>query len=128
MTLFLLIICIKNNLNTCQTSVIVGFSLLNQILLDTVDYQNNEKWSLLIWLVYGLNFINASFITRGQNVEVVYFSIFGFVTQHGLVNQAVDIMHPMIMSLISVTLLFGPTIFELLQLKENFEIQARKTK
>ena len=83
---------------------------------------------MLIWLVYGLNFINASFITRGQNVEVVYFSIFGFVTQHGLVNQAVDIMHPMIVSLILVTLLFGPTIFELLQLKENFEIQARKTK
>jgi hypothetical protein len=78
--------------------------------------------------VYGLNFINASFITKGQNVEVVYFSIFGFLIHHGLVNQAVDIMHPMLISLILVTLLFGPTIFELLQLKENFDIQARKTK
>ena len=65
MTYFLLIISIKNNLNTCQTSLMVGFSLLNQILLDSVDYLNDDKWSLLVWLVYGLNFINASFITQG---------------------------------------------------------------
>jgi hypothetical protein len=117
MNCFIVIICIKNQLTTCQTSIILAFSVLNQIFLYYFNHKSDQNYSLLLWLIYALNFINASFITMGQNIEIVYFSIFAFVVQYGLVNQSIDIMHPLIMSIILVTLIFGPTIYELLSLK-----------
>lgn len=111
MNFFIIIICIKNHMSAFQSLFLLGLSLLNQTLLELSYLRDIESYSLLLWLVYPSGFIMISLITLRQNIEVVYFSIFAFVVTYGLNNQKVDIMNPLFLSIILMTLLFSPTIY-----------------
>jgi len=73
MNIFILIICIKNKLSFIQTSLIVTFSLINQFCL------NVEFNSQTLWMIFAVNILNSISIAFGQNIEIVYFSMFSYV-------------------------------------------------
>jgi hypothetical protein len=73
MNIFILIICIKNKLSFIQTSLIVIFSFVNHLCL------NMEFNSQTLWMVFAVNILNSISIAFGQNIEIVYFSMFSYI-------------------------------------------------
>ncbi len=118
MLCFVAIICIKNKLNIIQSLIVIGLSIANQFCSESEAHQHDQ----LVWLVFCLTiFFGYGFLLAfGQNNEVIQFSVFALIVQCGLINKFIDITHPLALSLIIVTLIFGPTVYELLELNHEF--------